>query len=106
MFPSIMVNLAGGQARAGPGSTKSPIVLPDPSQIIRRPESKAPGMPPGAGGKPTPFTSFNSDLPGLKSLTGIPDLKSSFSGQTGEIIPAQYHTHNSIGIGSLAPLVQ
>ena len=99
MFPSIIPNLGGGPARAGPGSGKSPIIWPDRPQIIRRPESKAPGMPPGAGGKPTPFPPFNP-------VTGIPDLKSSFSGQTGEIIPTEYHTYNSIGIGSLAPLVQ
>ena len=103
-----MFNLAVGQARGGPGSAKSPIVLPDPSQIILSQKGGIHGIqvPPSAGSKPTPFTSFNSDLPGLSRLPGIPDLKSSFSGQTGEIIATTYHTYNSIGIGSLAPLVQ
>ena len=48
--------------------------------------------------------SFKSGLP---SLAGIPGLKSpsNFPQQTGEIIAATYHTYNSIGVGSLAPLV-
>ena len=41
---------------------------------------------------------FESSLPSLPGVQQVPQ-------QTGEIIAATYHTYNSIGVGSLAPLV-